>query len=396
MDIWIDPCSNGFPSHVFCSWILSQTLCCSIHKQIHFLFFLQDHQHLNIISQEKEEKKESNINIYLFQKKFNGLGNESCDVVFCSCEALYCRKSKHTGPASGESPSHAFCSLTCPRTAYRRVGMKSPGLLTGQDRSQILRRFLSHNSRISSKGQLMGWLFDRRSCGPEYIASGRSGDRKGMAAGSGQNVSPLYVFCSLTCPRSPWCKQHRCTRLMLTGLVHLLLREDTLLVDTMDMKNHFQHTLTGIGHCQGGTLTGWNVSLDVAFQEGLIAKGTWQLIQTKMFLLHMPPTIGLHGELCVADCTNKSTFQAVFSYHKVLDAWNKKSGNVGFLDSSGSAHDYKWSCKRLQHESTTCLNNGLVSGNAQMFLLHMPCAASHVSDHFVAYCAQVPSVCSQN
>ena len=74
----------------------------------------------------------------------------------------------------------------------------------------------------------------------------------------------------------------------------------------------------------------------------------------------------------------------------------KKSGNVGFLDSSGSAHDYKWSCKRLQHESIACLNNGLVSGNAQMFLLHMPCAASHVSDHFVAYCAQVPSVCSQN
>ena len=122
--------------------------------------------------------------------------------------------------------------------------MRSPGLLTGQDRSQILRGLLSHNSRISLEGQLMGWLFDRKSCGPEYIASGRSGDRKGMAAGSGQNVSPLCVSCSLTCPRSPWCKQHRCTRLMLTGQVHLLLREDTLLDrDTMDMKNHFQHTL---------------------------------------------------------------------------------------------------------------------------------------------------------
>ena len=191
----------------------------------------------------KEEEEKVKRSRYLFQVKFNGLGNDSCDVVFCSCEALYCRKSKHTGPASGESPSHAFCSLTCPRTAYRRVDMRSPGLLTGQDRSKILRGLLSHNSRISSEGQLMGWLFDRKSCGPEYIASGRSGDRKGMAAGSGQNVSPLCVSCSLTCPRSPWCKQHRCTRLMLTGLVHLLLREDTLLVDTMDMKNHFQHRL---------------------------------------------------------------------------------------------------------------------------------------------------------
>ena len=333
----------------------------------------------------KRRKKESNRNRYLFQIKFNGLGNDSCDVVFCSCEALYCRKSKHTGPASGESPSHAFCSLTCPRTAYRRVGMKSPGLLTGQDRSQILRRFLSHNSRISSKGQLMGWLFDRRSCGPEYIASGRSGDRKGMAAGSGQNVSPLYVFCSLTCPRSPWCKQHRCTRLMLTGLVHLLLREDTLLVDTMDMKNHFQHTLTGIGHCQGGTLTGWNVSLDMTFQKGLVAKWARQLIKPKMFFFHMTPTIGLHGEVCCTNCTYETTFQALFSDHKVLDPWNNRKVMFDTFIFR-KTHLLKELSVSTLHRSTIPLES-LVSGNTKMFLLHMPCTAAHVPNHFVAHCA---------
>lgn len=67
MDIWIDPCSNGFPLHVFCSWILSQTLCCSIHKQIHFLSFLQDHQHLNIIS--KKRRRISQTEIYIYFKK---------------------------------------------------------------------------------------------------------------------------------------------------------------------------------------------------------------------------------------------------------------------------------------------------------------------------------------
>ena len=86
----------------------------------------------------KRRKKESNRNRYLFQIKFNGLGNDSCDVVFCSCEALYCRKSKHTGPASGESPSHAFCSLTCLRTACCRVGMRSPGRSAGLNHSQTL------------------------------------------------------------------------------------------------------------------------------------------------------------------------------------------------------------------------------------------------------------------
>ena len=58
----------------------------------------------------------------------------------------------------------------------------------------------------------------------------------------------------------------------------------------------------------------------MTFQEGLVAKRAKQLIQPKMFFLHVAPTIGLHGEVCVADCTNETTFQALFSYHKVLDS----------------------------------------------------------------------------
>ena len=57
----------------------------------------------------------------------------------------------------------------------------------------------------------------------------------------------------------------------------------------------------------------------MAFQEGLVAKWTKQLIQPKVFFLHMASTIGLHREGCIADCTNEPTFQALFSYHKVLD-----------------------------------------------------------------------------
>ena len=62
----------------------------------------------------------------------------------------------------------------------------------------------------------------------------------------------------------------------------------------------------------------------MAFQEGLVAKRTKQLIQPKVFFLHMASTIGLHREGCIADCTNEPTFQALFSYHKVLDTWNNK------------------------------------------------------------------------
>ena len=91
------------------------------------------------------------------------------------------------------------------------------------------------------------------------------------------------------------------------------------------MTNHVEtHTLTGVCHCKDSTLTGWNVSLDMAFQEGLVAKRTKQLIQPKVFFLHMASTIGLHREGCIADCTNEPTFQALFSYHKVLDTWNNK------------------------------------------------------------------------
>ena len=103
-------------------------------------------------------------------------------------------------------------------------------------------------------------------------------------------------------------------------------------LDTLDIEQSLpKHALTGVNHCQGSTLTGWNVSLNVAFQEGLVAKRAKQLIQPKMFLFYMSPTIGLHGEFCIADCTNEPTFQALFPYHKVLDAWNNKRGDVGYF-----------------------------------------------------------------
>ena len=63
-----------------------------------------------------------------------------------------------------------------------------------------------------------------------------------------------------------------------------------------------------------------------------------------------------------------------------------------------NAQVYGGSCNSLLstlHESTTPLES-LVSGNTQVLFLHMPCTAAHVPNHFVAYCAQVPSVSSQN
>ena len=62
-----------------------------------------------------------------------------------------------------------------------------------------------------------------------------------------------------------------------------------------------------------------------------------------------------------------------------------------------NAQIYGGSCNSLPtlQESTTPLES-LVSGNTQVFLLHMPCTAAHVPNHFVAHCAQVPSVSSQN
>ena len=161
------------------------------------------------------------------------------------------------------------------------------------------------------------------------------------------------------------------------------------------MTLYFQtHTLTGVSHCQGSTLTGWNVSLNMAFQEGLVAKRAKQLIQPKMFFLHVAPTIWLHGEVCMADCTNETTFQALFADHKVLDAWNNREVMLGTFI-LWKLHKSMELILDTLHESTTPLKS-LVSGNTQVFLFHVPCTASHVPNHFVAHCAQVPRVSSQN
>ena len=160
------------------------------------------------------------------------------------------------------------------------------------------------------------------------------------------------------------------------------------------MCNHFQHTLAWISHCQGSPLTGWNVSLDMTFQKGLVAKWARQLIKPKMFFFHMTPTIGLHGEVCCTNCTYETTFQALFSDHKVLDPWNNRKVMFDTFIFR-KTHLLKELSVSTLHRSTIPLES-LVSGNTKMFLLHMPCTAAHVPNHFVAHCAQVTSVSSQN
>ena len=72
-------------------------------------------------------------------------------------------------------------------------------------------------------------------------------------------------------------------------------------------------------------------------------------------------------------------------------------GDVGYFYFLENAQICGGSCNSLStlHESTTPMES-LVSGNTQVFLLHMPCTAPHVPNHFVAHCAQVTSVSSQN
>ena len=131
----IGPCWNAFLSHVFCNWILSQTPCCRTHMQTQWLFLLHDHQHLDKLIYLAEEMKTKSENEDVFQINplitFIGPGIDSCAAVSCFYVALWCRMDKHTGSSSDGFPSHAFCSLTCPRTACHIVDMKSPGCLTG-------------------------------------------------------------------------------------------------------------------------------------------------------------------------------------------------------------------------------------------------------------------------
>ena len=125
----IGPCWNAFLSHVFCNWILSQTPCCRTHMQTQWLFLLHDHQHLDKLIYLAEEMKTKSENEDVFQINplitFIGPGIDSCAAVSCFYVALWCRMDKHTGSSSDGFPSHAFCSLTCPRTACHSWHEKS-------------------------------------------------------------------------------------------------------------------------------------------------------------------------------------------------------------------------------------------------------------------------------
>lgn len=60
------------------------------------------------------------------------------------------------------------------------------------------------------------------------------------------------------------------------------------------------------------------MSLHVPFQKWLITEGAGQLVETKVFLLDMPPTVGLHREVSLTDGANETT--VFLAQDKILDA----------------------------------------------------------------------------